>query len=288
MQATTFPVYDIQYFQDGLKYFWLDGLQGILERCPELERPHLQDFYSLLWVEEGEGALKVDRYQVRIDKAKVLVIPPGSVSNLDCSSTTRGKLICFTEDFFSLRYNNNSLSQLSFLKSGAKPAIRIPPESQHRWETLVALLTEEYLLQRNDVLKVLRSYLNILLTELERLYDPSGAIKTRSINQDKIQVFESLIDQYYLEKKLPSEYAALMHVSANHLNKLCRKETGHTAGDLIRKRINIESQRLLHFTNLSVNEIAVQLGFEHASYFITFFKKQNGQTPEQFRKSQNH
>jgi AraC-like DNA-binding protein len=288
MHATTFPIYDIQYFQDGVKHFWLDELEGLLERCPGLEQPHLQDFYSLLWVEEGEGFLKLDRYQVRIDRAKVLVITPGAISHLDCTSITKGKLICFTDDFFSLRYNNNSLAQFSFLKSGAKPAIRIPPESLNRWDTLLGLLTQEYRQQRNDSLKVLRSYLNILLTELERQYDPSGAIKTRTINQEKIIAFEALIDQFYLQKKLPSEYAVLMHISANHLNKLCKKETGHTAGDLIRRRVNIEAQRLLHFTNLSINEIAIELGFEHSSYFITFFKKQNGLTPEQFRKSQNH
>jgi AraC-like DNA-binding protein len=101
-----------------------------------------------------------------------------------------------------------------------------------------------------------------------------------------VQEFEQLIDKYFETKKLPSAYAELMHLSPNYLNKICKEETGQTASDLIRKRITIEAQRLLHYTNYSVKEIADKLGFDNYSYFVTFFKKQTGTTPEQFRKNQ--
>jgi AraC-like DNA-binding protein len=86
---------------------------------------------------------------------------------------------------------------------------------------------------------------------------------------------------------MPSFYAEKLHVTANYLNKICKTETDKTAGDIIRKRVTIEAQRLLHYTNLSVNEIANDLGFDNVSYFITFFKKQAQTTPEQFRKLAN-
>ena len=130
--------------------------------------------------------------------------------------------------------------------------------------------------------------MNIFLFELERLYSPIGIVKNRNIKQDKIQLFEKLIEQHFVSKKLPSFYAAMLNVSPNYLNKLCKEETGQTAGDLIRKQITIEAQRFLHFTNYSINEIADKLGFENVSYFVTFFKKQTQKTPEQFRKEENH
>jgi len=86
---------------------------------------------------------------------------------------------------------------------------------------------------------------------------------------------------------MPSFYADKLNVTANYLNKICKREVGKTAGDMIRKRIIIEAQRYLHYTNLTINEIAFDLGFENASYFITFFKKQTYFTPEQFRKNAN-
>ena len=96
-----------------------------------------------------------------------------------------------------------------------------------------------------------------------------------------------MIDKHFETKKLPSAYAELLHVSPNYLNKICKEETGQTAGDLIRKRITIEAQRLLHYTNYNINEIADKLGFENTSYFVTFFKKQTETPPEQFRKNKN-
>src|SRR5690554_7006598 len=86
---------------------------------------------------------------------------------------------------------------------------------------------------------------------------------------------------------MPSAYADLLNISPNYLNKICKEETGRTAGDLIRKRITIEAQRLLHYTNYTVNEIADQLGFENSSYFVTFFKKHTRTTPDKFRKNRS-
>jgi AraC-like DNA-binding protein len=85
---------------------------------------------------------------------------------------------------------------------------------------------------------------------------------------------------------MPSFYAEKLHVTVNYLNKICKSEASKTAGDIVRKRITIEAQRLLHYTNLSVNEIAHDLGFENVSYFITFFKKQTLSRPSNSGKRQ--
>ena len=112
----------------------------------------------------------------------------------------------------------------------------------------------------------------------------NSVYSTKNIKRDKIFEFEQLIEKHFQASKLPSDYAEMMHLSANYLNKLCKEETGQTAGALIRKRIIIEAQRLLHYTNLSINEIADKLGFENPSYFITFFKKETHFPPDQYRR----
>jgi len=94
-----------------------------------------------------------------------------------------------------------------------------------------------------------------------------------------------LLEDCFYAESMPSYYADLLHISPNYLNKICKEERGTTAGDMIRKRIAIEAERLLHYTSLSVSEIASKLGFNSASYFATFFKKQTGESPETFRSS---
>jgi len=111
----------------------------------------------------------------------------------------------------------------------------------------------------------------------------------KEVNNQILTVLSKLkemIEKKYKEKKRPSDYASLLCISPNYLNKICKEETGLTAGELIRKRIIIEAQRLLYYTNYSVNEVANKLGFDNASYFVTFFKKNTNQTTEQFRKNQ--
>lgn len=287
MQATELAVCNIGLFGDGVRHFWLNGLGGLLEKFPDLEFPHKQDFYTLIIVEEAEGEIVIDNHKIRLDRAKAIIIRPRCINSIDINRKAKGKIICFTEDFFSLRYNNNILYQFSFLQREAKPYIRLTNEQKTRWDILINLLSEEYILKKRETKKVLRSYLNIVLFELERLYSPTGYVKSKNLKQEKVHEFEQLIDKHFETKKLPSAYADLLNVSPNYLNKICKEETGQTAGDLIRKRITIEAQRLLHYTNYNINEIADKLGFENSSYFVTFFKKQTETTPEQFRKNKN-
>lgn len=289
MQTDTLPVCELDLFDGGLKHFWISNLSGLLTKFPILEYPHKHNFYALLIIDSAQGEITVDNEKVTLNDAKAIIIKPRCINSIDINSQAVGKIIFFSEDFFSLRYNNNILNQFAFLNREAKVAIRLDELQQKRLSLFLELLQEEYLLQKNETQKVMRSYLNIFLFELERIYSPiGGVVKNRNSKQDKIQQFEELIEKNYLIKKLPSSYAAVLNVSANYLNKICKEETGQTAGDLIRRRITIEAQRLIHYTSYSINEIADQLGFENASYFITFFKKQTQKTPEQYRKASNH
>ena len=287
MQAKQVPVYDMRLFSEKVKHFFIDELSGLLEEHPMLEFPHKQEFYMLFYIEEAYGEVVLDNHKIRIDGTKVIMIQPQNICSIDINNAAKGKVICFTEDFFSLRYNNNMLNRFSFLQQGTKPFIRLNNPQQRHLNTLMCLLSEEAKRPRKESRKVIRSYLNIILFEIERLYQPvgyPGALKPRN---EKVVKFEELVENHFIKEKLPSAYADMLHITPNYLNKICKEETGHTAGDLIRKRIFVEAKRLLLFTNLSVNEIATQLGYENASYFNTFFKKYEGNTPEQYRQAQD-
>lgn len=285
MHSTVPAVCNISVFGEGIKQFCTIELAGLLEHFPSLEFPHIQDFFCLIFVEDAQGEVTIDKLRIRADEAKTIIIKPRCISTIDLNRSAKGKLICFTEDFFSLRYNSNTLSQFAFLQRDAQPFIRFNSAQKAHLDNLISLLDIEYASQKREAKKVLRSYLNILLVELDRIYSPTGFVSGHSAHLEKIKQYEALIEMHFLVKRLPSEYAALLHVSPNYLNKICKEETGQTAGDLIRKRIMMEAKRELHYTNLSVKEIADKLGFENASYFVTFFKKNAGMTPEQFRKS---
>jgi AraC-like DNA-binding protein len=252
-----------------------------------LEHAHIQNFYSLILIEKAEGEIAIDGARIRADQAKAIVIKPRCISSFHLNREATGHLVCFTEDFFSLRYNTNTLRQFAFLQAEDQPFIRLRTNEKTHLEQIIQLMGLEYFDLQKRSTKVLRSYLNILLFELDRLHSPEGTSIQKGQKSEKFLQFEELIEKHFLQVRLPSQYADLLHVSANYLNKICKEESGQTAGDLIRKRIMVEAQRHLHFTNLTVKEIADQLGFESTSYFVTFFKKSTGITPEQFRKTEH-
>jgi AraC family transcriptional activator of pobA len=288
MQTGVLPVCSLDLFDEISAHFWVGNLEGLLEKFPKLEYPHKNIFYTLLIVNQAQGKIEIDNEKINLLDGKIIIIKPRCINSIEINDKASGKIICFSEDFFSLRYNNNTLSQFAFLDREAKTSFRLAEMQRQKLDILLQLIQDEYLLQKSESTKVIRSYLNIFLFELERLYRPMGVVKNRNLKQNKIQQFEKLIETHFVTQKMPSGYADMLHISANYLNKLCKEETGQTAGDLIRKQIIIEAQRFLHFTNYSINEIADKLGFENVSYFITFFKKQTQKTPEQFRKEENN
>ncbi len=279
------PVYPVTAFDAENYAFWFGTIERILEVYPFLEHPHKQSFYMLLFVEQAEGHIVIDECTYRLDQPKLICIKPNSVFCLSINRTAKGHIICFTEDFFSLRYNNNVLHQFAFLKKEASPFVRLTARQAEQWNTVLQLMKEEMTQGYKEAEKVLRSYLNILLCNMDKRFQHYSAKERVSGKEEKIIQFEKLVEEHYVRQKAPSFYAGMLHISTNYLNKLCHDCRGIPGGELIRKRVTIEARRLLHYTTLSVAEVAFELGFESPSYFITFFKKNTGQTPELFRKS---
>ena len=118
----------------------------------------------------------------------------------------------------------------------------------------------------------------------------SRQVKTEPQEQQKkpcytvLRNFQQLVNEHYRTLKLPNEYAALLYVTPNYLNALCKDLLGKPAGEIIRDRIILEAKRLLSNADMNVGGIANQLNFQDNSYFTKFFKKYTNRTPEEFRK----
>lgn len=270
---------------ENINYFYIDRTESLLSRYPEMDNTYLQDFYMIIFCEAASGGkVTCDDQIAYLGEERIIVLKPGSVVNIQSESKISATIICFTEDFFSLSYNQNVIQQFGLLKRDASIDLRQTEKQAPDWNVLLSMMLSEFQGNRNDSYKVLRSYLNIVLFQLERLYNPMRFTINNKYGSEKIAEFEHLIDQYFKIKKLPSEYAELMNVTPNYLNKLCKDLIGMTAGEVIRKRIILEAKRLLYHTNDTIFEIADKLGFENTTYFITYFKKYTQHPPEQFRK----
>ena len=80
-----------------------------------------------------------------------------------------------------------------------------------------------------------------------------------------------------------SHYAKRLGVSPQNLNMACQRSVGKAAADLVAEFVIAESKRRLLYTDLTVSEIAFSLEFTDPSYFVKYFKKSVGSTPQVFR-----
>ena len=94
-----------------------------------------------------------------------------------------------------------------------------------------------------------------------------------------------LIEQYYMKERGVGFYADKLCLSPKYLSALAKNICGYTVQELVFKAIIRKSISLLKNTQKDILEISNELNFPNASYFGTFFKKQMGMSPQQYRRN---
>lgn len=109
------------------------------------------------------------------------------------------------------------------------------------------------------------------------------------MNQLDIFLTECFKDDNLANRGIPTVQfvADSLHISANYLSRLLRQLTGQSTQQFIHDKLIDVAKEKLSTTDLSVNEIAYDLGFEHPQSFSKLFKTKTNQSPLAFRQSFN-
>ena len=83
------------------------------------------------------------------------------------------------------------------------------------------------------------------------------------------------------------DIAQTLNVSPNYLSGLLKSLTGQSTQQHIHDKLIEKAKEKLALTNLSVSEIAYQLGFEHSQSFSKLFKTKTTLSPLEYRQSFN-
>lgn len=121
-----------------------------------------------------------------------------------------------------------------------------------------------------------------IVTELS-LQCPSVAVDT----PEWIQNIRSYLDQHHHEMISLDSIAKECNISKYYMCHSFKRYTGQTIQQYITDQRMHSAQELLHYTNLSIAEIALLVGFENASSFGKLFHKKTGATPGAYRKQSN-
>jgi AraC-like DNA-binding protein len=135
--------------------------------------------------------------------------------------------------------------------------------------------------------------LELLLTYSERFYERQ--FLTRKISNHQIlDRLEEILTAYFnsdnlIESGLPTvqNISEKLNVSTNYLSSLLKVLTGQSTQHHIHNKLIEKAKERLSTTELSISEIAYELGFEHSQSFSKLFKNKTNYSPSDFRNSFN-
>lgn len=248
--------------------------------------PHRHDHYTCFFIESGTLYLGIDFKPLEIIGPALLVSYPGQMHhhlNALESSGVEGWIMAFDPKF--IHENASAIVEESF-----SDVVLVPfDEAQKEWFSAIFELigTEVKLGNAFGNNPVVGHLVNGFFSKVAALFQTQEKEWMQEFSSRSVEIvktFRRLVRMHYLQWKKPSEYADKMNISISYLNDTVKLITGFSTTSLIRQEIFRESQRLLCYTNKSIKEIALDLGYDDYKYFIRLFSKSVGVSPSNFRK----
>ncbi len=260
-------------------------LQTFLTEHENMVFPHRHSFYQLLYITSGIGRHVIDFEEYNSKAGSMYFLAPGQVHEWIFDEKIEGIIINFSDGFFgSFLANRRYIEDFPFfIGNGGYSSLELDPTEQIFVENSFKNINDEYQLCSDCSIDLIRTYLLQMFLVLNRKLTGNEIKQENGHNYFLLRNYEKLVEQYYIDKRLPKQYAEMLFVTPNHLNALCRHATGKSAGEIIRDRVLLEAKRLLVNSDNNIGEIGWQLNFESNSYFTRFFKKYAGVTPDEFR-----
>ena len=252
-----------------------------------LHFPHRHSFYHIVLFTKGGGTHSIDFQQFRVAPGQMYFMKPGQAHRWNFQGKTDGYVINFSEHLFNgFLADGNYLEQFPFLQGVAEEGvINLGPAAYKEARAIAEKVVAEAHQPGMKGLDLIRTSLLQLFITVNRSVSDGSHDAGKPQTQLLLHNFRKLVDAHYAEKRLPKEYAALLYITPNHLNAMCKDLLGKSAGEVIRDRILLEAKRLLINADLSISRIASELNFTDNSHFTRFFKKHTNGTPEEFRRN---
>lgn len=240
--------------------------------------------FVLVYCTSGELAMTIDENTFHLTAAQVITITSGQVHQLHPSPGATGYILEFALDFFckddkdiELIFHNGL-----FCHFGMNEVITV--EGSAVAEQL-ALIRQELAEQPYQYIISVRSRIALLLVAINRAKVSRGdeIWKPDALFLKFLEAVRSNFEHNYAV----SDFAAMLQTTELKLNEQARLHAGKTAQNVIYGQVISEAKRLLTYTDLSIKEIAYQLGFNDPFYFSNFFKKQTHVSPKQYKEGIN-
>lgn len=187
-----------------------------------------------------------------------------------------------------------TIKQYEFFDYSVNEALLLSEKEERTLNGIIENIRQEYHSNIDKFSKqIIITHLENLLSYSERFYNRQFITREKA-NHQILERLEKLLADFFngddlVIRGLPSvQYVSQeLNVSPSYLGSLLRTVTGQSTQQHIHDKLIEKAKEKLSTTNLSVSEIAYELGFEHSQSFSKLFKTKTNVSPLKFRQSFN-
>lgn len=254
---------------------------------------HIQrnNYFSLIWVQEGSGTLKADFAEYSFGTNTLFAFSPYQPYMIATDKRVKGIAIYFHPDFFCIFKHHKEVSCNGVLYNNIynPPFVTVDEPSAATFQMLCEQIKTEMQNAALAQYELLVSYLKIFLITAARLKTKQQPEAAKVLTDQKepfiLQRLKDAIEENFKTKHSPVDYAEMLYISPKALAKITKSHFNKTLSSLINERIIIEAKRELYLTDKTVKEIAYELGYEDEYYFSRFFKVNADVSPQLYRET---
>ena len=268
------------------------------EDLPVLNNPErtklILDFYQVTIKTSSPCKIQYGQTLFDFNEGVVSCFGPRQSSIIDpyFEYAKSGWLVNIHPEFLRSYALSQKIKQLGFFDYVINEALILSEDEQKSMEIIFQQVEREYHLPIDSFSQdVIVANLDVLLSYYNRYY--KRQFVTRKISGGGIlERLENILESHFQNNNnqglpSPSYLANQLNISTRYLSDLLKQLTGHTTQQLIQNKIIDLSKDRLTSTQMSVSEIAYQLGFEYPQSFSKLFKMKTNQTPLAYRQSFN-
>lgn len=259
----------------------------------ELSRALILNFYKISFKQYLSGKVKYGQGYYDFDEGGLSFVAPNQLIAAGSEGQDySGYTLLFHPDFIRNYPLEQTIKKYGFFSYTVAEALHLSEKEQTTITAIFQNIGAELSVPIDHFSQdVMVSQIEVLLNYSNRFYNRQF-ITRKAVHHDLLVQMEKLLDDYFehydaLKQGVPSVQLLTdkLQVSQRYLSDMLRQLTGQNTQQHIQGRLIEKAKEILSTTNLSVSEIAYQLGFEHPQSFSKIFKRKTRVSPLEFRKS---
>jgi len=242
---------------------------------------------------EGETSLTSNLQEFRLKKNSLFIFNPKDILQVQSNDRFKAHLIVITPDFLK-RINIDTKRMMPlFLQFGSLPCMELTHAESQSLRSFISMVEQELKGPETDFSSEIIGGLiaatiykagDILTHYLTEHPEVDSPMHNRA--EEYFKQFTELLGEHYKHERSVGFYARQLCITPKYLTTLIKRISGKSVSEWIDSYVILEAKTLLKYSNMSVQEIAYYLNFPNQSFFGSYFKRNAGMSPSQYKAKQ--